>query len=773
MKKLLSLILIGALLLACVPLSSASAEETLSGSLGNISQEYLDYLELSEEEQKNVRPPLPLDRASSLESDSGKQAGPLPSSYDARTQGYLSPVEDQGNSGSCWTFSATENLENYLNRKTPLADGQSYNFSPRHMEFFNSLIPNDLYTGSTPYRQADSGGNQYLSSSYFMQGAGPVDAVGSMAFQDYSMSGSNIIIPYPTRAELTMAPDAWVTGYMFYPEVDTNRLSSSLAALRSQMKQGVLDYGSLDVGINWVDAGVCFNSANNCYFNPANTPYATNHAVLLVGWDDNYPATNFSPVGGYIPANDGAWIIQNSWGDSVQENGFFYVSYNDLSIYELSTTVTEAQVNVDYDNAYVLDPMGQTISYTPDQGTSTILVANVFDKEPGAEELTAVNIGLWGNTRYEIYVNPTGAVSTSGLSPVASGSTNLMGYLTETLSSPVTLTGKRFSVIVKYTLSGGAVVPLEGRIGSSIYQTVDAPKKSTYLSENNGRSWEELSVSANYSSNACIKAFTRNGSDKTIVTIVGDDSRMLFEVYRTDKTPVSMRADGTFSLAQNTKYVYESYLAPQNGGKLQTYYNTFTTDGSGYMTVYAKPHGLPFKDVSEFSWYFDPVLYCYENELINGVSATSFAPGRTANRAALITVLWRMAGEPKASKAAGFKDVKPGDFCYDAVNWGAEVGITTGTTSETFSPKKNILRQDFAVMLYRYRELVEEKDTSLKAPLTKFEDAGKVSVYAKDAMSWCVANNILSGRTPTELAPRGVIKRSETAAMLQRMMAVA
>ena len=139
------------------------------------------------------------------------------------------------------------------------------------------------------------------------------------------------------------------------------------------------------------------------------------------------------------------------------------------------------------------------------QDTATYWAANVFSKEAGTELLTSVNLSLWGSTSYEIYVTD-GSLSLSGLTPAASGSADMLGYLSVTLDTPIELTGDQFAVIVKYSLRNGASIPVECNIGD-YYRYVDAPSHSSFLSEN-GRSWAEISTADWDYSNLCIKAFT-------------------------------------------------------------------------------------------------------------------------------------------------------------------------------------------------------------------------------------------------------------------------
>ena len=314
---------------------------------------------------------------------------------------------------------------------------------------------------------------------------------------------------------------------------------------------------------------------------------------------------------------------------------------------------------------------------------------------------------------------------------------------------------------------------MECNIGD-YYRYVDAPSHSSFLSEN-GRSWAEISTADWDYSNLCIKAFTQSLSGQTVLHLENENPKALFSVYRPNKEEVPMRADGSFLLAQNTRYIYQcdaySPALQPDGGHMASFQNSFTTGEETSLTLTAKSHPLPFSDVSVFSWYFDSVVYCYENSLVNGVTPTEFSPESPATRAELVTLLWRMEGQPKPNSLESFPDVPQNTWYSEAVAWAAENGVVNGNEKGLFVPGARIIRQDFAVMLYRYQDLVHGSDVTSQGQLSAYTDANKISNYAKDAMSWCVAEKILNGRTATTLAPQGTILRSETAVMLQRLLA--
>lgn len=773
LKRLAALALAILLLLTLAPASLAAQTQAPAAHLAPLSEAYQAYLELSSEEQAALRTPLAVDRPSSLELSSMGESAALPERFDAREAGYLAPVKDQMNTNSCWTFSSTSNLANYLNKTAPLPGGKSYDFSPKHLEFSTALFPTDLQNPWALSRTADTGGNQFPAIAYFLRGSGPVDNAGAMAFSRYPQSsGGNVTVPYPARADLFQKVSAQVMDYLFYPDLDETQLAESLAALRAQMKQGVLDYGSVDVGILWENQSKNFNRDHNCFYNP-NTRVSTNHAVLLVGWDDNFPRENFNS--GRRPRQDGAWIIQNSWGTDTQESGFFYVSYEELSLYELSGTVTGAQNAVDYDNAYVLDPLGlnQRLNFFP--GDDVLYAANVFTRTGGQESLTAVTFASAGNVDYEVYVTD-GTLSAAG-TPVASGSlSSSMGYTTVEIN-PVPLEGDKFAVIVAYSSSDGTGgIPLESKLEGS-YSSASAPSGSSFYSDSKTGGWVELSTAQNYSSNCCIKAFTKNTSGRTIVSFERDDPKSVVTVFSTSGQEIPCRADGTFSLAQNTAYayqcsVYTSDIQP-DGSHVKRIQNVFTTGSKPSQNVKTGKNPIPFTDVGPLDWYYEAVKFCYEENYISGTTATAFSPAAPSTRAALATILWRMSGSPSPQGESPFTDVAPGAWYSDAVAWAAEQGVVTGVGGGQFAPDRMVTRQDFAVMLCRYQTVTTGKSPSFTGDLSRFADRDTAAGYAVNALSWCVEQGILNGRTSTTLAPQGQVLRSETAAMLYRLVRAA
>jgi len=178
---------------------------------------------------------------------------------------------------------------------------------------------------------------------------------------------------------------------------------------------------------------------------------------------------------------------------------------------------------------------------------------------------------------------------------------------------------------------------------------------------------------------------------------------------------------------------------------------------------------LPFTDVKKGSWFETAVKYAYSEGLMNGMSDTKFQPNGTMNRAMVVTVLWRMENSPAPEAKAPFTDLKQAWY-KDAVAWAYENEIVTGTSATTFDPNGSITREQLAAILYRYSEY-KKYDITKSESLDSFPDVKKVHSWAKDAMAWSYAEELITGKNDggsVLLDPRGNATRAQVATILQR-----
>ena len=173
-----------------------------------------------------------------------------------------------------------------------------------------------------------------------------------------------------------------------------------------------------------------------------------------------------------------------------------------------------------------------------------------------------------------------------------------------------------------------------------------------------------------------------------------------------------------------------------------------------------------FADLTSGSWYYDGVRCALENGLMTGTSARTFAPDRPVTRAMLVTILWRLAGEPYG-RVSPFEDVLPGSWYAQAVSWAYDKGIVTGVTATSFQPGAPVTREQLCAILCRYAALTG-KNTAASASLDAFTDRAQVSAYAEASVRWALQAGLLTGVGGGRLAPRSGATRAQLAVLLQR-----
>ena len=177
-----------------------------------------------------------------------------------------------------------------------------------------------------------------------------------------------------------------------------------------------------------------------------------------------------------------------------------------------------------------------------------------------------------------------------------------------------------------------------------------------------------------------------------------------------------------------------------------------------------------FADVQEGDWYVEDVAYVYEHGLMDGTAAYTFSPNGKATRAMVITILYRLAGQPASSGDSPFQDVRPSDWFSPAVAWAVTDGIANGTSATAFSPNAIITREQLATFLYRYAG-AQGWDTSARVNLNQFQDQRLISSYARTALSWACGEGLLTGSLENGkvyLSPTVIAPRNQLAAVLHR-----
>lgn len=402
----------------------------------------------------------------------GPYRGDFPAAYDLRNEEKLTPVKDQGACGSCWAFATYASMESYL------LPSQTRDFSENHMK----------NTHGFDWGPCD-GGNQFISTAYLARWSGPVDE----ADDPYSPYDNTSPEDLPVKKHLQQA--------YFIPD-----RSSSLD--NDDIKYAVMNYGAVFTSMYYNN--YYYNSG--CYAYYYNGHSYSNHAVAIVGWDDNFSRNNFKNT----PPGDGAFIIKNSWGSSWGENGYFYISYYDSNVGKDNVVYTSEPVS-NYKNIYQYDPYGWIDSVGQSGGTNpTIWFSNVFTAK-ASEALSAVSFySASPNSTYEIsvYKNVSSTPQSGTLSGTKTGILLRPGYNTVKLNTPVSLnSGEKYSVVVKLT-TPGYYYPCPVEYAEAGYASAATSHPGESFVSIDGSDWIDLHEQG--FGNACLKAFTTGATGPSI-----------------------------------------------------------------------------------------------------------------------------------------------------------------------------------------------------------------------------------------------------------------
>ncbi|MBQ4166160.1 MAG: S-layer homology domain-containing protein [Oscillospiraceae bacterium] len=180
-----------------------------------------------------------------------------------------------------------------------------------------------------------------------------------------------------------------------------------------------------------------------------------------------------------------------------------------------------------------------------------------------------------------------------------------------------------------------------------------------------------------------------------------------------------------------------------------------------------------FKDVSESDWFYEDVQFCYDAELMVGTSGDTFEPEGKLSRAMVVTMLYRMVGEPEVNDAEIVFDDVPSDSWYtDAVLWAYEKNIAYGISDVCFAPEKDVTRAELAAFIYRYIA-AEDLRISLALDVPEFADGEDIAKYAALPVSALYRAEIIKGKPGNMFEPSAYATRAEGAALLNRVVTLA
>ncbi|MBF8982534.1 hypothetical protein IZY60_03180 [Lutibacter sp. B2] len=394
----------------------------------------------------------------------------LPTKYDLREENRVTSVKDQGKINGCWAFAALSSLESNIKYR-----------ENREMDFSE----NNMLTQHGFDLTSKNGGNMYMATAYLASWKGTV-----LEEKDtYPLVGQN-----PINRGI-MNADYKVQDVIFIPKRENFKDNDKI-------KKAVKEYGAVYTNIKWNDA--YYNREQKSYQNSSAKGF--DHAVSIVGWDDDYSKDNFLGDEKY---GDGAFICKNNWDTNWGDKGYFYVSYYDFNIGNTDDAVFLGNNGKVYNNIYQYDELGQTdmTGFAKDTGWFT----NVFEAENYKEKLKGVSFYTTGeDSTYEIWIvrDFNNIDSLKNKAKIKSGKITSMGYHTISLNDIALDPNEKFAVIVKLTTKGSKdPISIESPKGE-FSSKAKANENESFISSN-GENWTDLTT-REANTNVCLKAFTNS-----------------------------------------------------------------------------------------------------------------------------------------------------------------------------------------------------------------------------------------------------------------------
>ena len=471
------------------------------------------YRQLDEEYQ--IIPDVLSNDNSSIDGMEIAKAATYPAAY--RTEN-LPAVRDQGIYGVCWSFSTISLIETNLIKKN-LASSD-IDLSELHLVNYTYNCVND------PLGGLEGDVNKFdTSHGSVMQYGGNVEMAAN-SLLDWEGAVNEDVVPYTIdyirQVENEQLDDSLAYGKDVAHVQNFYRVNITS---RDDVKKAVMDYGAVSISYfsdqssDWSTDN--YNSSTAAYYCP--NAYTSNHAVTIVGWDDDYSADNFATT----PDGNGAWIVRNSWGSYYGKEGYFYLSYYDKSIYTVGYAL-EAELSDNYDNNYQYDG-AMLYGYMGYGGSNKY--ANIFEakaNQDGSENIKAVSFmtGRSTNLNYtvSIYTNLTDETNPESgtLAAQKSGITTYDGTYTVNLDSPVEINeGNKFSVVVEVRNASGktSYLAYERSMQSGMagyWCTASAKENQSFIATPYGY-WDDFGKAR--SCNFIIKAFTDNETQTPVVEV--------------------------------------------------------------------------------------------------------------------------------------------------------------------------------------------------------------------------------------------------------------
>ena len=477
--------------------------------------------------------------------------------------GKVSKAHDQEKTNMCWTFATTSTIESSL----LIEQNKEVDLSEKHIDYSTIYTLDDGTKNPFGYysKTKDVGGNYYLSGAYLSAGRGPILET-KLPWSTSTSSKSNT---------LNQKSDYYVN------EIDYISSKSCDANTILAIKKNLTEYGAVGAQIYAETPTYVSNDKLSYYYNGNNT---INHALTIVGWDDDYSASNFKTT----PKGNGAWLTKDTYptiftGNSTIPAGYHYVSYYDtnictnlMSAYKVETT--------SFDNKYTNNIHGFSGNIATTDASS-IIFKNIYTKQNSAsEKLSKVNIftGYPGD-KYEIYYSDVDDYSKAV--KIGEGAATKEGYTSINTSKNISITSKKFYIYLKYTtayteVDNGKtyyVFPVETFASSSTaedkwYYVANKPSGVSYYSIDS-TSWIDTTTNNSLQFYPVMSAFTKNETEN-------------IEIKNTTKNPIDLNI-------QNGGYIYITLnLTNVNPNTLNIKITKNNTDVTNKFTITKDTTGI-------------------------------------------------------------------------------------------------------------------------------------------------------------------------------------